>query len=84
MKLRNLNSTWLMSLYAVEQEKTDLDFDGLIFDLKFVATIINVAHQITHILAVKRGHTDQHLEKDHTQGPRVHCVIVTLALQNLR
>ncbi len=80
MKLRNLHSTWLMSLYAVEQKETYLDFDGLIFNLKFVATIVNVAHKITHILAVKRGHADQHLEKDHAQGPRVHRVIVTLAL----
>ena len=71
-------------LQTVQEEKASFGLDGLPFNLKLVAAIVDLPDEFPHVKALEGCHSDEKLEQNHTERPRVDRISVALALQNLR
>ena len=85
-QLLHRHSVFLDRLEAFEEEEAGLDGDFLVLRLAGhpVATVVNLSNQLLHVCAIERGRAEDHLVQDDAERPRVHCLVVLLAAQDLR
>ena len=58
-KLARHDPVLLDGLKAFKQEQASLNFDIFTLDTDFVSTVVDLAHQLLHIVAMEGCHTDE-------------------------
>ena len=83
-EISRLNSIVLKRLQAFEQEEARLNLDYLaILDGDLVSTIVDLAHQFCHVVAVEWRLSLNKLVQNTAKSPSVHCVVVEFSLEDL-
>ncbi len=73
-----------MRLKTFKKEETDFNGRSFALHAHFVPTVVDLTDQLAHFVAMERRYAHKHFIENDAESPRIDCVVVTTALDNLR